>query len=80
MKKLLIIFGLMAVVGCSAFKPKKTDFYKNGRLLKSYVGRGVFDANELLGTYKIWAMSGWRYYEYSCDGCEIKETIIEGAK
>jgi len=53
--------------------PKRTDFYKNGKLVKSITGKGVFDANEWTGTYRIWASNGNSYYEFKCLDCEVVE-------
>lgn len=77
MRKALLIALTIGLTGCTAIPPKRTDFYKNGRLVKTIVGRGVFDGNDWFGTYRVWAMNGNSYYEYRCLDCEIVETPIE---
>jgi hypothetical protein len=78
MRTLIVALALTLTVGCTTInKPKKTSFYKNGQLVKTFVGRGVFDGSEWFGTYKIWTMDGWKYYKYRCDGCTIVETPIQ---
>jgi hypothetical protein len=80
MKSILLIGLVLSLVGCSSFKPKRTDFYKDGKIVKSVVGRGVFDGNDWFGTYKIWAPEGWKFYEYHCDGCNVVETELSEKK
>lgn len=78
MKKLLLLSLILCLTGCSTLhKPKRTDFYKNGRLVKSFVGRGVYSGDDWLGSYKIWAMKDWHYYEYTCIDCQVVETEIK---
>lgn len=75
MKRLLIVALALSMTACSAYKPKKTVFYKNGQIVKTFNGYGVFDGNEWFGTYKIWASGkNWNYYSYKCDGCTFVET------
>lgn len=74
MKRLLLIALLLT--GCSAYQPKRTQFIKNGTVVKTFVGRGVFDGSEGSGVYKIWAPQGWAYYEYKCQDCQIIEAPI----
>ena len=77
MKKLLLATLILSLTACSAYKPKKTVFYKNGQAVKTFTGYGVFDGNEWFGTYKIWAAGkGWSYYEYKCSDCTYVETEI----
>lgn len=77
-RKVLTMMLLLGWVlsGCAAVT-KRTDFYKDGKIVKTFFGHGVWDANEYLGSYKIWAMHGWNYYEYTCDKCQVVETPLE---
>lgn len=83
MKLLLAITLCFSIMGCAAYKPKRTEFYnKEGKLVKSFIGRGVFDGNDWLGTYKIWVpysqtSSSWNYYEYTCQECKVVEVTLE---
>ena len=77
MKKIAIVALALMITGCSTlYKPKKTQFYKDGKLVQTFVGRGIFDSNTFFGTYKIWAKQGWKYYDYRCENCEVVETEI----
>jgi hypothetical protein len=80
MKRMFLLGLALVVAGCSAYRPKRTEFYKDGRLVKTFVGRGVFDGNDWFGTYKIWAPEGWKFYEYRCDGCTIVEVELAEKK
>ena len=80
MRKLLILALALSMTACSAYKPKKTVFYKDGRPVKTFVGRGVYDGNEWFGRYRIWSLQNWHYYEYRCYGCTYEETEIVGMK
>jgi len=80
-KALLTLVIVSCLTGCSSmYKVKKTEFYKDQKLVKTFIGRGVFDASEWFGTYKIWAKDDWKFYEYKCEDCEVVETIIEEKK
>jgi hypothetical protein len=81
MKKLALITLCMTLTSCAAmYSPKKTEFYKDNKLVKTYIGRGIFDKNDSFDTYRIWALDDWRYYEFTCASCEVVETIIEQKK
>lgn len=80
MKKVVLFAMLVIVVGCSSFKPKKTKFYKDNKLVKTFVGRGIFDGNERFGIYKVWALNGWAYYQFTCEKCTVVETPIQEQK
>ncbi len=76
MRLLPLMLLALVLAGCAS-TPKRTQFYKDGKLVKTFVGRGVFDGNTWFGTYKIWTSKGWSYYEYRCDRCEVVETPLE---
>ena len=80
MKKLILATTMILLVGCSAYKPKRTEFYKNGVLQKTFVGRGIYDGNESFGYYKIWALHDWAYFEYTCRECAVVETVLPEVK
>ena len=80
MRRMFLLGLILIAAGCSAYKPKRTDFYKDGKLVKSFVGRGVFDASEWFGTYKIWATQDWKFYEYRCEDCKVVETVLPEKK
>lgn len=76
MKKVLLALSCLFLFGCSSFDAKKTDFYKNGRLVKSCVGKGIFDGDDWTGVYKVWKLNGNGYYQYKCIDCDIVETVL----
>ena len=80
-KMILLSLLIVTVSGCtSMYKAKRTEFYKDQKLVKTFIGRGIFDASEWFGTYKIWAKDDWKFYEYKCEDCEVVETNIEEKK
>lgn len=72
-----LLLSLLLLTGCSAMTPKKTDFYKDGRLVKTIYGRGVFDGDDWTGINRIWALKGNGYYQYKCPDCTIIETELK---
>jgi hypothetical protein len=81
MKKIILVAMAVLVTGCSTMYPtKKTEFYKDGKLVKTYIGRGMYDFNGSYDTYRIWSMDSWKYYEFKCSKCEIVETPVAQGK
>ena len=77
MKTIGALLLALVLVGCSAYKPKRTDFYKDGKLVHSVVGRGLYEGDDQLGRYKVWASTKLDYYDIHCEKCEIKQTEIK---
>jgi hypothetical protein len=81
MKKVIALVALVSLFGCaSMYKTKKTTFYKNGVVVKTFVGRGIYDGNDWFGTYKIWSLKDWQYYEFTCRDCTYTEEVIQGVR
>jgi len=81
MKRLVLGILIASLTGCAAYKPKTTTFYdQSGKVVKSFNGRGIWDGDENLGLYKVWAMDNNSYYEYSCRRCTYVETLIPEKK
>jgi len=77
MKKTMLVLMAMMLAGCGAFKPKKTEFIKDGKVVRSVNGLGVFEGDDNLGYYKVWALNGRDYYEVNCRKCDIIETEVK---
>jgi len=76
--KYLMIIALCFSFGCnSLYKPKQTTFYnREGKPVKTFVGRGMYDGDSVRGDYKIWTTENWIYYEYHCTDCTYAEKVI----
>ena len=76
----LLLLALVFLVGCSSTKIVKTEFFKDGVKVKTFIGRGIFMGDEGLGTYKIWDTKKWNYYSYKCERCNFVETKVGESK
>ena len=72
MKRLFALAILVSLVGCKSMYPvKKTEFYKNHQLVKTFIGRGIWAQDN--DTYRIWCPTTWCSYVYECRNCEVVE-------
>ena len=77
MKKYLLLVILALISGCALSPVKRTDFSRDGVVIHSITGRGIWEADEFTGHYQIWALNNWDYYDIYCKNCVVKETILK---